>query len=319
MDRFESLRIFCRVVETGSFSRAARNLDVANASVTNHVARLERHLGVRLLNRTTRTLSLTDDGRDCYERAKRLIGDLLELEGTLRGARVTPQGLLRVSVPSVVNRNYLAPAIAKFQSRYPELTLKVFVTDQVVNPIEEGMDALIRIGELKDSSMVARKVHQPFWVCAASPAFLRRHGVPKTPEDLARFPCLGFTQPTTRQNVPWVFNNRGQASVHMPPARIWMNHADSLIQAAAAGGGVIQLLSLSINPAVAAGSLTPVLEDWLAPAAPVSVIYAHRRQVPAKVRVFVDFVAALFSKYPLPEVNRRRAATDHRTIRPVTR
>ena len=297
MDRLVSLRVFCRVVELGSLSRAAGELDIANASVTNHLARLERHFGVRLLNRTTRRIALTDEGSSCYQRAKRPIGEFEELEETLRGAKTSPRGLLHISLPTTVARLHLAAAIPRFAARYPELTLKFSASDRIVDAVEEGVDVLIRIGELQDSNMVARTALRTWYRCGASPEFLARHGKPETPEALARFPCLGFTLPSTGRSVRWVFEKDGRRSDLLPAARLWMNHADSLLEAAAAGGGIVQLLSLTIDPAIAAGALQPVLAGWEAPGPPVSVIYPHQRHPPAKVRAFVEFVIAHFRRH----------------------
>ena len=283
--------MFCRIVELGSLSRAARELDLANASVTNHLAGLERHLGVRLLNRTTRRISLTDDGTTCYRRAKRLIGDMQELEEALRGSKAAPRGQLHVSVPSALARLHFANWIPRFAARYPELTLKVSVSDRLVDWVEDGVDVLVRIGELKDSSMVARTVLRTRYRCGASPAFLKRYGEPAAPRDLARFLCLGFTMPSSGRNVPWVFEKDGARSTLLPPARVWMNHAESLVQAAGVAGGIVQLLSPTMEPAFASGALRPVLSDWTAAGPPISAIYPHQRQVPAKVRAFVEFIA----------------------------
>lgn len=291
----ESLRVFCRVVELNSFSRAADQLEMSNASITNHVASLESHFGVRLLNRTTRKLSLTDDGRSCYESAQRLLGEMKELEEILQGAKQKPTGMLRVDVPTAIGRIYIAPALSRFTAKYPEMSIMMNVTDRVVDAVEERVDVVIRLGKLKDSNMVARTIHQPRFVCCATPDFLARHGTPKTPDDLAHYPCLGFIQPNTGQLVPWTFAQGDQQITYTPKATISINHADSLIHTALSGAGIIQLLSLSLNPPIAAGLLKPILEDWSTAGPPVSVMYPQNRHLSPKVRVFVDFVAELLS------------------------
>lgn len=296
MDRVESLRIFCRVVDVGSFSRAADQLKMSNASVTHHVAGLEKHFGVRLLNRTTRKLSLTDDGRSCYERAQRLIGEMVELEELLQGATLVPKGVLRVEVPTAIGRIYIAPALLALTRQYPELSVVVNVTDRTVDAIEERADVLIRIGALKDSTMVARTLHQSRFLCCASPQLLRQYGVPQTPDDLARFPCLGFTQPNSGQLVPWEFASGDKKIAFVPKTHIAINHAESLIHAAVGGAGVLQLLSLSLAPAIQAGQLVPVLADWSTAGPMVSVLYPHNRHLSPKVRVFVDFIVELFAR-----------------------
>ena len=297
------------MVELGSFSRAATQLDLSNATVTNHVASLESHFGIRLLNRTTRNVSLTDDGRSCYEHAQRLLAEMTELENILQGAKSIPKGVLRVDVPTAISRLYIAPALPRFAAQYPNVVIKMTVTDRVVNVVEEGVDVLLRIGELKDSTMVARLVHQSRFLCCASAEFLARHGTPKTPDDLAGYPCLGFTQPAKGQVVPWFFEKDGKKTVYTPKASIWINHADSLINAAIAGGGIVQLLSLSLIPQMSAGRLTPILQEWSAIGPPVSVVYPHSRHLSAKVRAFANFVAEVLPK----DVNLVLSDSDNRS------
>lgn len=295
MDRLESLRVFCQVVELNSFSRAAEQLEMSNATITNHIAALERHFGVRLLNRTTRKISLTDDGHSCYQRAQRLLGDMTELEDGLQGRRVTPQGILRVDVPTVIARIYLAPALARFSALYPDLSIRLNVGDRMVDMVEGRGDVWIRIGELKDSSMVARRIYQTRNLCCAAPEFLAQHGTPRTPQELSNFRCLAFIHPSSGQNVPWTFSKGKQEFSWAPPGNIAINHAETLIHAAASGAGIVQLLTLSLNPQIRAGLLQPVLADWATPGPPVSVVYHQSHQLSAKVRVFVDFVTELFA------------------------
>ncbi|WP_198292235.1 LysR family transcriptional regulator [Aromatoleum toluclasticum] len=294
IDRFEALRVFCRIVEMGSFSRTARHLDMSNSSVTNHLTNLEGHLGVRLLNRTTRKLSLTDEGRACYERARDLLDGLGELEEGLRGAKVVPQGVLRVDVPTAIGRMYIAPALPRFAELYPEVTVRMTLGDQVLAPEAAGVDVSIRVGELKDLARVAKTLHRTRYVCCASPDFLARHGTPAVPQDLARYPQIGFLQPTSGQPVPWYFSKGDAAFEQMPEARIWINHAESLIDAAISGGGVVQLFSLSLQRYFAKGILVPILADWSAPGPPISILYPPSRHQPAKISAFVKFVGELF-------------------------
>ena len=298
MDRLESLHIFCRVVELNSFSRAADQLQLSNASITNHIAALEGHFGVRLLNRTTRKLSLTDDGRSCYERALRLLGEMTELEDALQGARLKPKGILRVDIPTAIGRIYIAPALPRFAAQYPELSLRVHVTDRDLDIVDERADVVIRMGELKDSNMVARLIYQSRSICCAAPAYLARHGTPATPQELAQHTCLGFIQPNSREIVPWEFTQNGETFTFAPQAHIAINHAESLIHAATTGAGVIQLLSSSLNPPIEIGALVPILKEWESPGPPVYVVYPQNRHLSPKVRAFVDFVGELFAGIP---------------------
>ncbi len=296
MDRLESLHVFCRVVELNSFSRAADQLHLSNASITNHIAALESHFGVRLLNRTTRRLSLTDDGRGCYERAQRLLGEMAELEDALQGARLQPKGILRIDIPTAIGRIYIAPALPRFAALYPELSLRVHVTDRDLDIVDERADVVIRMGELKDSNMVARLIYQSRSLCCAAPSFLQRHGAPATPHDLPPLPCLGFIQPNSREIVPWTFNKDDEEFTFTPQASIAINHAESLIHAATTGAGIVQLLSSSLNPPIQTGQLVPILQDWSSAGPPVYVVYPQNRHLSPKVRAFVDFVSELFAQ-----------------------
>ena len=298
MDKLESLHVFCRVVELNSFSRAADQLQLSNASISNHIAGLESHFGVRLLNRTTRKLSLTDDGRSCYERALRLLGEMTELEDALQGARLKPKGILRVDIPTAIGRIYIAPALPRFAAQYPELSLRVHVTDRDLDIVDERADVVIRMGELKDSNMVARLIYQSRSICCAAPSYLAEHGTPGTPQDLAQHTCLGFIQPNSREIVPWDFNRGEDTFRFAPQASIAINHAESLIHAAATGAGIIQLLSSSLNPPIESGTLAPILQDWESAGPPVYVVYPQNRHLSPKVRAFVDFVSALFAEVP---------------------
>lgn len=298
MDKLESLRVFCRVVELNSFSRAADQLQLSNASISNHIAGLESHFGVRLLNRTTRKISLTDDGRSCYERALRLLGEMTELEDALQGARLKPKGMLRVDIPTAIGRIYIAPALPRFAAQYPELSLRVHVTDRDLDIVDERADVVIRMGELKDSNMVARLIYRSRSICCAAPSYLARHGTPAAPQDLAQHTCLGFIQPNSREIVPWEFTRGDESFTFTPQANIAINHAESLIHAAATGAGIIQLLSSSLNPPLASGALAPILQDWESAGPPVYVVYPQNRHLSPKVRAFVDFVSALFAELP---------------------
>jgi LysR family transcriptional regulator for bpeEF and oprC len=208
---------------------------------------------------------------------------------------VTPQGILRVDVPTVIARIYLAPALARFSALYPDLSIRLNVGDRMVDMVEGRGDVWIRIGELKDSSMVARRIYQTRNLCCAAPEFLAQHGTPRTPQELSSFRCLAFIHPNSGQNVPWTFSKGKQEFSWAPPGNIAINHAETLIHAAASGAGIVQLLTLSLNPQIRAGLLAPVLADWATPGPPVSVVYHQSHQLSAKVRVFVDFVTELFA------------------------
>lgn len=295
MDRLDALKVFCTVVETGGFSRAAEKLGMSTSSVTNQIAALEAHFGVKLLNRTTRSMSPTGEGRQCHAYALRLLGDMQELEDNLLESVQLPRGLLRVDMPAILARLVVAPALPRFLAAYPDITLKMTAGDRMIDMVEEGVDVLLRIGELPDSQLVARTVCQTRYVTCASPAFLERYGMPQAPEQLGDFPCLSFLSPKSRQVRPWRFEHQGEAVSHTPQGRVAMDHVEGLIEAAKAGAGIVQHLSVSLREPLRSGELVPLLVDWQAAGPDVSVLYQQKHQRAAKVKVFVDFVAELFA------------------------
>ncbi len=295
MDRLEALKVFCAVVEAGAFARAAQRLGVSTSSVTNQVAALEHHFQVRLLNRTTRSMSLTDEGRRCYQHAQRLLGDMGELESSLRESAQAPSGILRVDLPGILARLYLAPALPRFMAAYPEIALKVTASDRMIDMVEEGVDVLVRIGRLQDSALVARTVGSTAYVTCAAPDFLRRHGTPASPDELSRYPCLQFLYPKSRQVRPWQFQRDGAGFAATPAGRVSMDHVDTLIEAAVAGAGIIQHLSVSLREPLHSGALVPVLQQWQAPGPDISIIFPPQHLRAAKVKAFVEFAGQLFA------------------------
>lgn len=294
MDRLDALKVFCAVVDAGGFSKAADKLGLSTSSVTNQVAALEAHFRSRLLNRTTRSMSLTDEGRQCYEHALLLIDGMGQLESGLRQTAGTPGGVLRVDLPSSISRNLVAPALPRFIAAYPEIALRMTVSDRLIDMVDEGVDVMVRIGEPADSNLVARRLLAMQYVCCASPAFVARHGTPETPDDLARFACLNFLYPKSRQVRPWLFQRGAEPYAQTPAGVIAFDHIESMIAAAQAGCGIVQALSVSVAALIADGSLVPLLRDWAAPGPGLWVLTQARHHRAAKVKVFVDFLAGLF-------------------------
>jgi LysR family transcriptional regulator, regulator for bpeEF and oprC len=295
MDRLLGMEVFVKVVDSGSFARASERLQMAKATVSTIVQNLENHLGTRLLNRTTRRLSLTDDGAAYYQRSVRILSDVEETEAALAQSRAKPRGKLRVDMPISFGQYYVIPALGRFAAQYPELTVQAILNDQVTDLVEEGVDAVIRIGALTDSTLVAKKIYESRAVLVASPEFIARFGEPKTPEDLKDFNCLGLLQPGTGRLRPWTMQNGEQTYVHEPGGNFSTNNVDALVEAAVGGSGVIYLLDYILNRSLSAGLLQPVLAQWSI-TRPISVAYPQNRHLSAKVRVFVDFVSGLFPK-----------------------
>lgn len=309
MDRFLAMQVFAAVVESGGFSVAARRLRLSNATVSTVIRNLESHLGVRLMNRTTRRMHLTDDGAAYYERCQRILSQVEETEAALLRSRDRPHGLLRVDLPTAFGRLYFIPALPGFLDQYPDLQITVTMTDRRGDLIESGVDAAVRTGTMDDSTLVARRVYDTRYVACASPEFLERYGEPRSPSDLARFRCLGFYSLNTEQITAWRFERDGAQFTYEPDGRININSADALVEAARYGEGIIYLLDISASRALAAGELRAVLTDWNTPTHALSVVYPQTRHLSAKVRAFADFVAGMFPLPGLPEP--RLTLADH--------
>ena len=290
----DALKVLCTVIESGGFSKAADKLGISTSSVTNQVVALEKHFHVKLLNRNTRSMSLTDEGRRCYEQALRLIRDMTELESSLQDTAQAPSGNLRVDMPGILARLYVAPALPRFLAAYPKISLKITADDRIIDMVEEGVDVLIRIGKLQDSALIAKTVSKTEYVTCASPEFLRQHGTPADPDDLSNFACLNFLYPKSRQLRPWIFQRDGDTFSRVPVSRLSMDHVDSLIEAGLEGAGIIQHLSVSLREPLNSGRLVPVLRPWQAQGPDVSVIFQQKHHRAAKIKAFVAFVERLF-------------------------
>lgn len=297
MDRFDSLHTFVAVVEAGSFSAAAARLDRAKSAVSRQVAALESHLGVQLLNRTTRRLSLTEAGREFHERAQRILADLEEAELSVAAEQTALRGRLRLAAPLSFGVLHLAPALAEFLTRHPELVLDLDLDDRRINLVEEGFDLALRIGELVDSSLVARSLAPIRMQLCASPAYLRRHGTPRTPQDLAFHAGLVYGNVPEAQQ--WRFRDvAGKVHSVKVPARLRANNGDVLLRAALDGLGVVVSPTFIAHRALAAGQLVPLLPDYQAPGTSAYAVYPSRRHLPQRVRALIDFLAQRFGTTP---------------------
>jgi len=296
MDRLNAMKVFCAVVDAGGFSRAAEKLGLSTSSVTNQVLALENHFEVTLLNRTTRRMSLTHEGMRCYDHARTLLLDMSELESNLRDASQHPGGRLRVDMPAIVSRTLVAPALARFVASYPDIRLHLTVSDRTIDLVDEGIDVVIRIGELPDSNLIARPLAETEYVCCASAQYIAQNGLPHSPEQLHEFACLTFIYPKSQKPRPWYFTRAEERLELSPHGVVATDHVETLIEAAKAGCGIVQLLSLSVDEAIKNGELVPVLGQFKAQGPPVSAVYQQRHHRAAKVKVFVDFVGDLFNE-----------------------
>jgi LysR family transcriptional regulator for bpeEF and oprC len=296
MDRLQAMQVFVQVVDTGSFTRAADVLRLPKASVTTLLQGLEAHLRTKLLNRTTRRVSVTADGAAYYERCVRILAEVEETESALTRTRTAPHGRLRVDVPSSFGRRLLVPALPEFFERYPEIRLEVGCTDRPVDLLEEGVDCVVRGGEQVDSSLVARRVATFGFLTCAAPTYLARFGTPAHPRDLERHRCIRYFMPKTGRILEWNFFRDGEQFTSSVDAFVAVNDGEAYAAAGLGGLGVVHAPSFLVDDALADGRLVRVLEDWTTDPLPVYVMYPQNRHLSAKVRAFVDWVAELFGR-----------------------
>jgi DNA-binding transcriptional LysR family regulator len=304
MDPVSGMAVFARVVEEEGFTAAARALGISKAAVSKQVAGLEDRLGVRLLNRSTRRLGLTEAGRDYYERARRILAEVEEAEQSAQSRQANPRGRLRVNAPVTFGIAHLAPVVPQFMRRYPQVEVELVLNDRFVDLIEEGFDLAIRVADLPSSSLIARRLCETRQVTAASPSYLKARGVPRHPRDLAGHDCLLYSYLASGEE--WRYADGDEVFGVRVNGPLRANNGDVLRHAAAAGLGVVYAPEFVLAQALAAGDLTPVLEEWRAPASGVHAVYSPGRPLGAKLRVFVDFLAETLGKAraPIPKSTR---------------
>ncbi|MGD2082913.1 MAG: LysR family transcriptional regulator [Chromatiales bacterium] len=297
MDRLEEMQTFARVVEAGSISGAAERLGVGKSAVSRRLADLEERLGVQLFRRTTRRLDLTDTGRSFYERCLRILEDVDEAEAAVSEAHGTLRGRLRVAVPLSFGINHLVPAFADFMAAHPELVLDLDFNDRQMDLLAEGFDAAVRIADLADSSLIARRIAPIGHLVCASPAYLARHGTPETPEALADHPCLVYGNAPTPGLWSWTEASGQRRSVRVRPV-LQANNGDCLREAAEAGLGIAMEPSFILYRAIEAGRLRPILTGYDWPRLAAHVVYPQTRHLSRRVRALVDFLVDRFAGVP---------------------
>lgn len=257
------------------------------------IQRLESELDTRLFERTTRKIRLTQDGAVFFDRCTKILAELEAAELELSQARSRPQGLLRIDLNVSLGQRHIVPALAIFLQTYPDIQLDISLSDRTVDLIESGIDAVVRIGGMSDSRLMMRPLATTKFVICAAPAYLDRHGTPKTPEDLSKHNCLNFIYPQTRKQFDWIFQRNGKVFRLPVRGNFAIDHPDAHLSAAIAGIGIVQELSFIVRPAIAQGQLVAMLQDYIAPGEIISVIYPQKQYVSGKVRVFLDFLKAL--------------------------
>jgi DNA-binding transcriptional LysR family regulator len=297
LDRVTGMQVFVRVAMLGSFSAAARALDLSQTMVTKHVAALEDRLGVKLLHRSTRKLVLTEGGRNYLTACERILAEIEEAEASASLDRIEPRGTLRLNVPLTFGFRQVVPALTEFSRLYPAVSFDLGLADRYVDLMEEGWDLAIRIGQLKDSSLVARRLAACRTIVCAAPAYLKQHGIPQTPDDLARHNCLAYTLPSAIGANRWTFGTEGDIVVPIQ-GNLRANNGDALLAAAVAGQGLIYQPTFIVGDSLREGSLVPVLSNYPTYEPAIHAVLPSGRQAPAKVRVFVAFLAERFGPEP---------------------
>jgi LysR family transcriptional regulator for bpeEF and oprC len=292
------MEVFVQVVDAGGFTRAADMMQLPKASVSTMVAALEKSLSVKLLHRTTRSVSVTSDGAAYYERCLQILSDVREAEDSLSRNRASPRGRLRVDSSTSIATDIIIPALPDFFARYPDIALELGCGDRPVDLVEEGVDCAIRGGILPDSNLVARRVGVLQFVTCAAPAYLKTHGVPRHPDDLARHRCINFFSSKTGKIFEWDFARGDETLVFATPSNFAVNDSVAYMRAGLSGLGIMQASSYAADAHIAAGTLERVLADWSTTPLPINVVYPQNRHLSAKVRVFVEWVADLFADTP---------------------
>jgi DNA-binding transcriptional LysR family regulator len=290
MDRLEAMSILVSAVDTGSLSAASRALRIPLATVSRRVSELEEHLKMRLLLRGTRKLTLTEAGRAYVASCRRIMEDIAEAERTASGEYCAPQGELIFSSPQVMGRSHALPVVVDFLRTYPDIRVRVQMADRVVNLLEEQIDVALRVGELPDSSLIALRVGMVRQVLCASPDYLGLRGVPKQPADLTSHDCIAYEAYGIASGSSWKLGPQESAQLIQIPSRLVVNSSEAAVIAATAGAGVAWVMSYLVDDLLKSGSLVKLLEGHEPSPQPVNLIYPSQRQVPLKLRAFLDFM-----------------------------
>ncbi|WP_420997991.1 LysR substrate-binding domain-containing protein [Cupriavidus sp. 30B13] len=298
MDQLLALRVFIRIAEAGAFSRAADALNMPRPTVTKLVQELESHLGVKLLQRSTRRVTVTAEGAAYYERAVRLVGEVEDMDALVAHSRAQPRGRLRIDIGSSLANLILIPALPDFRARYPDIQLHLGVGDRPVDLIGEGVDCVIRAGALADTSLVARRLAEFDYVTCASPAYLAARGLPTHPRQLEQgHSLISYFSSLTGKPRALRFHRNDEAFEISRGTMVAVNESTARLTALLAGLGISQTYGFMAHPHIARGALVPLLQEWNRPPHPLNLLYPSRRHVPAKLSVFADWVAGIFAPF----------------------
>ena len=296
MDRIDLFRVFTRVVECSSFTRAADTLGVPRSSVSAAVQELEGRVGARLLHRTTRKVSPTQDGTAFYDRCLRVIADVEDTENLFRQTAAQPSGKLRIDVPGRIGRLIIAPTLPEFLDLYPQIDIDLGVTDRAVNLVEDSVDCALRVGPLDDSGLIARPIGKLPLVNVASPVYLKRHGNPESPDDLGDHWAINYASPSSGRVEDWEWVEHDTLRTVPMRGRVTVNSAEAYIACCLAGLGLIQIPAYDVRIHLDAGELVEVMPSYRAEAMPMTLLYPHRQHLSRRVQVFADWLEALLKR-----------------------
>ncbi|KXU89276.1 transcriptional regulator [Paraburkholderia monticola] len=298
MDRFEAMEIFTRVVEANSFTKVSESLDLPRAKVSRTIQALEEHVGVRLLNRSTRQVSVTEDGAAFYERCVRILADVADAESSLSNQRESPAGTIRVDTSGTLARALLLPALEDFYEQYPQIDVRLGLADRNIDLIQDAVDCVIRMGTPEESSLVARRIGLARIVTCASPAYLAKYGTPATLEDLANHRAVNYVSARTGRTFPFEYEVGGEIERVPMTSTLAVNDGSVYIGAAVLGHGIIQPSRFMVAKLIEQGALTEILGNYTSPGTPLSILYAHRRNLSSRLRAFIDWVSELARNNP---------------------
>lgn len=298
MDTLLSMRVFARIVETGSLTRASDTTGLTTPRVSALLRTLEQHLGCRLLNRTTRRLSLTEDGRAYFERCVAVLREIDDMEASMSHARSAPRGRLRVNLPPAMAKQIVVPALPAFLAAHPDITVELGATDRQIDVVGEGVDCVVRVGALDDSGMIAKRIGSLTTCTCASPAYIERYGEAETIDDLAQHVAVSHVSADTGRPRIWDFVVDGETRVVQMCGTVAVNDADTYIACGVAGLGLIKTSLYLVEQYLKSGALREVLIPYNSPPRPISVLYPPNRHMPAKLKLFVDWLAGLYAQIP---------------------
>ncbi|MBN3160530.1 LysR family transcriptional regulator [Pectobacterium brasiliense] len=296
MDHIQAMRVFVRIVELGSFSRAAERLTLPRATVSNTIKQLEARLGVRLLQRTTRQVQITDEGRVYYERCLQLLAEIEEIDTLFTQQKQQPIGKVRVDMPHSLAREVVVPALGEFYARYPQVTLMLSANDAAINVLREGVDCVLRAWQTDDETLATRHLPSMPQITCASADYLARYGVPRSLDELSGHQMVGYFSLRTEHRYPLEFMSGDECITRMLPGALQVNGTDAYIASARAGLGIIQAPRRGLRPFLESGELVEILPEMPPPAMPLYVMYAPGRFLAPRIRVFIEWLDELFTR-----------------------